>query len=152
MFLVADSSLCSLWRVGAQSNAHANIAYGDAKPILDALRLELIPEALRSLTATQREASWPAWVSKRDTEIRERLAAGDEDSVITFLLFGVTFTSQPRYSFATVVAARAPETVVTDPVVQARIKDLVAGMVSPGANERLQFARRVIERQGVDVT
>jgi len=148
--VVSFSSWC--WPLAAQAPGRINIPYADAKPILDALRSELIPETLRSLTATQREASWPAWVSKRDTEIRERLAAGDEDSVITFLLFGVTFTSQPRYSFATVVAARAPETVVTDPVVQARIKDLVAGMVSPGANERLQFARRMIERHGVDVT
>src|SRR5437660_4422756 len=36
--------------------------------------------------------------SKRDAEIRARLAAGDEDSVVTFLLFGVSFTSQPRRS------------------------------------------------------
>ena len=35
---------------------------------------------------------------------------------------------------------------------QARIKDLVAAVASPGANERLQFARRVIERHGIDFT
>jgi hypothetical protein len=35
-------------------------------------------------------------VSRRDTEIRARLAEGDEDSVINFLLFGVSFTTQPR--------------------------------------------------------
>ncbi|PYR74076.1 MAG: hypothetical protein DMF87_23875 [Acidobacteria bacterium] len=140
------------WLVAAQTEGRINIPYSDAKPILDALRPELIPDALRSLTPMQREASWPAWVSTRDTEIRERLAAGDEDSVITFLLFGVTFTSQPRYSFATAVATREPDAVVADPVVQARIKDLVAAVASPGANERLQFARRVIERHGIDFT
>jgi hypothetical protein len=95
---------------------------------------------------------WPEWVSRRDADIRARLAAGDEDSVITFLLFGVSFTTQPRYSFAAAAAQRAPETVAADPVVQARIRDLVSRVVSPGANERLQFARRVIERRGIDVT
>ena len=91
-------------------------------------------------------------MSQRDAEIRARLAAGDEDSVITFLLFGVTFTSQPRYSFATAAAGRAADAVAADPAVQRRITDMVAGIVAPGANERLQFARRVIERHGIDVT
>ena len=140
------------WLVAAQTQGRINIPYADAKPILETLRPALLPDQLRSLTPTQREASWPAWVSTRDAEIRERLAAGDEDSVITFLLFGVTFTSQPRYSFATAVAARAPAAVVADPAVQARIKDMTTGVAAPGANERLQFARRVIERHGIDVT
>ena len=152
VFFVADSSLCSLWRVSAQTEGRVNIPYADAKPILEALRADLLPEQLRSQTPAQREAAWPAWVSKRDADIRERLAAGDEDSVITFLLFGVTFTSQPRYSFAAAVGARAPDAVVADPVVQGRIRDLVAGAAAPGTNERLQFARHVIERHGIDVT
>jgi hypothetical protein len=137
--------------VGAQSAGRANIPYTDAKPILDGLRPELIPEALRFLTPTQREAAWPDWVSRRDADIRARLAAGDEDSVITFLLFGVTFTNQPRYSFASAANGRAADAVVADSVVQARIKDLVNGIASPGANERLQFARHVIERHGLDI-
>ena len=138
--------------VTAQSTGSTNIPYADAKPILETLKPDLIPEALRSLAPAQREAAWPEWVSRRDADIRARLAAGDEDTVITFLLFGVTFTSQPRYSFANAVAARAPDTVVADPVVAKRIDDLVNGMASPGANERLQFARKVIERQGIDLT
>ena len=138
--------------VGAQSSGSTNIPYADAKPILETLKPDLIPEALRSLAPAQREAAWPEWVSRRDADIRARLAAGDEDTVITFLLFGVTFTSQPRYSFANAVAARAPDTVVADPVVAKRIDDLVSGMAAPGANERLQFARKVIERQGIDLT
>ena len=98
----------------AQSAGRANIPYADAKAVFDALRPELIPDALRSLTPAQREAAWPDWVSRRDADIRARLAAGDEDSVITFLLFGVSFTSQPRYSFATAPTVRAPDAVVAD--------------------------------------
>ena len=140
------------WPLIAQGTGRANIPYSDARPILDTLREDLIPAELRTLTSAQREALWPEWVSRRDADIRARLAAGDEDSVITFLLFGVSFTTQPRYSFAAAAAQRAPESVAADPVVQARIRDLVARVASPGANERLQFARRVIERRGIDVT
>ena len=150
---VAFVVLCSSWSAPlAQTQGRANILYSDARPILDTLRADLIPAELRTLPPAQREAMWPEWASRRDAEIRARLAAGDEDSVITFLLFGVSFTSQPRYSFATAAAQRAPETVAADPVVQARIRDLVARVALPGANERLQFARRVIERHDLDVT
>ena len=138
--------------VAAQTIGQRGISYADAKPILDTLKPDLLPAQLRALTPAERQAVWPDWVSKRDAEIRARLAAGDEDSVVTFLLFGVSFTSQPRYSFATAVSARAPEAVAADPTVQRRITDLVAGLASPGANERLQFARRVIERHGIDPT
>src|SRR6266496_4320259 len=98
---VANSSLWPAWRLAAQAPGRADIPYADAKPILDTLKADLLPAQLRALTPAQREAAWPQWVSQRDAEIRARLASGDEDSVITFLLFGVTFTSQPRYSFAT---------------------------------------------------
>jgi hypothetical protein len=141
----------SSWLV-AQTQGRANIPYADARPVLDTLRADLIPAELRTLAPGQREAMWTEWVSRRDADIRARLAAGDEDSVITFLLFGVSFTSQPRYSFAAAAAQRSPDTVAADPVVQARIRDLAARIALPGANERLQFARRVIERHGVDVT
>ena len=136
----------------AQGTGRANLPYSDARPILDTLRADLIPAELRTLAPGEREAMWPEWVSRRDAEIRTRLAAGDEDSVLTFLLFGVSFTSQPRYSFAAAAVQRAPETVAADPIVQARIRDLVTRVGSPGTNERLQFARRVIERHGIDVT
>jgi hypothetical protein len=136
----------------AQSTGRANIPYSDVAPILETLRADLIPAELRALAPAQREAAWPEWVTRRDADIRARLAAGDEDSVITFLLFGVSFTAQPRYSFARAAAQRAAETVAADPVVRTRIRDLIAGMSSPGPNERLQFARRVIERRGIDVT
>ena len=36
------------------------------------------------------------------------------------------------------------------PLVQGRLTDLVAAVASPGANERLAFARRVAERNGFD--
>ncbi len=152
---VADSSS---WPSVAQIVAgRVNIPWADAQPILGALRADLIPAELREQSPEQLESAWPEWVSHRDAEIRARLASGDEDSIITFLLFGVTFTKQPRYSFAAWAGgqpprARAEAIVAGDATVQARIRDMVAGIAAPGANERLQFARQVIERHGIRVT
>ena len=36
------------------------------------------------------------------------------------------------------------------PVLKARIDDFVAAVAAPGTNERLLFARRVVERRGID--
>ena len=143
--------LCIAAVLAAQTPGRANIPYSDVRPIFETLRADVIPAELRGLAPARLEAAWPEWVTRRDADIRSRLAAGDEDSVITFLLFGVSFTAQPRYSFATVVAQRAPDTVAADSVVRARMRDLIAGMSAPGPNERLQFARRVVERHGIDV-
>src|SRR5678815_2479901 len=103
--------------VAQTASGHAYISYADVGPILDALQADLIPAELRTLAPAERETMCPAWVARRDAEIRARLAAGDEDSVITFLLFGVSFTSQPRYSFASAANGRAADAVVADSVV-----------------------------------
>ncbi len=46
----------------AQDAAVTNISYSDARPVLDALREDLWPEALRGRTPAQVEAAWPQWV------------------------------------------------------------------------------------------
>ena len=159
---VANSSLWPSARSAAQTSPAAgapagrvNIPFADARPILEALRSDLLPLELQGKQGAQLESTWPGWVSRRDAEIRSRLAGGDEDSIITFLLFGVTFTNQPRYSFAAWAGGhppqgRAEDIVAGDPAVQVRIKDMVAGMASPGGSERLQFARQVAQRHGID--
>ena len=76
--------------------ARANIPYVDARPILDAIRNDLLPPELQARTQADIELAWTRWVSERDAQIRARLEEGDRDSIINFLLFGVTFTKQPR--------------------------------------------------------
>ena len=78
------------------ASAVRNIVYRDAKPVIDALREDLLPQELRSMTPAAREAAWAGWVLGRDQAIRARVAQGDEDSIINFLLFGTTFTKVPR--------------------------------------------------------
>jgi hypothetical protein len=139
------------------SQEPVQIPYSDARPIFDALRDELVPPEFRGLTAAQREAAWPGWVMRRDAEIRARVAEGDEDAVINLLQFGTSFTKQPRITeqqLGGIVIRKAgsPDVFVPSPVLTARIDDFIVAIGAPGTNERLQFARRIIERRGINPT
>ncbi len=138
----------------------AYIPYADARPIVEALTDEL-PAGLKTMNEAQLPAAWPDWVKRRDAEIRARLAQGDEDSIVNLLLFGTSFTREPRITekqlaqFAheanrsssgdSAAAARL------DRVLSARVDDLVRALAAPGNNERLAFARRIFEHKGCSV-
>ncbi|MGH9254140.1 MAG: class I SAM-dependent methyltransferase [Vicinamibacterales bacterium] len=132
------------------------VPYADAVPILRALRDDLLPPELRGRTPVDLEAAWSEWVARRDAAIRARVDEGDADSIIYLLQFGTTFTRQPRISereLAGVVVRQAGGSAsrfVPSPVLLARIDDFVAAVASPGASERMQFARQVVARRGID--
>ena len=133
----------------AQDAAVTNISYSDARPVLEALREDLWPDALRGKTPAQVEAAWPQWVLERDKAIRARVASGDDDSIVYLLLFGTSFTKAPRATARELsgLATRPADAVVS---LRPRIADFIAALASPGTNERLQFAREVITRAGLD--
>src|SRR5205814_8339813 len=58
-----------------------------------------------------------------------------------------TFTKLPRATPQDVARLASGEQVAE--LLQRRLSDLIAGVESPGSNERLQFARRVVERHGI---
>jgi len=121
--------------------------YSEAQPIFDALRSDLLPAELRD--ASTRESSWSAWVRQHDAAIRARVAAGDEDSIIHLLLFGTSFTKAPRASERDLAAlVTTPEAALR--TLAPRIEDFAAAVTTPGTNERLRFARRVVEGKGID--
>ena len=127
------------------------MSFADAKPVLDALREDLWPDGLRGRTAAQLEAAWPQWAAERDKAIRGRVASGDEDSIAFLLLFGTSFTKAPR------ATARELSALVSSPAdaltaLRTRIDDFAAALASPGANERLQFAREVVARAVPDIS
>ncbi len=134
--------------VDSQAPARRNISFADAKPVFDTLRPDLLPADLRDLSPAQREATWDAWVTRRDADIRARVADGDEDSIVNFLLYGTSFTARPRATDPDI------EGLVTRSEVPAwlrgRSDDLVAALGAPGSNERLQFARTVLARHRID--
>lgn len=130
------------------------LPFSDAKPILENLS-EILPPPLHGADSNSLAKLWPAWVKKRDAEIRERLSRGDEDTVVNFLFFGTSFTKQPRITAAQIRAlaaeAEAGEQGTTSvrEIFSERTADLVRGMTAPGHNERLRFCRGVAERAGV---
>jgi hypothetical protein len=129
-----------------------NIPYTEAKPIFETLRADLLPPEFGAKTPAEIESEWPGWVSRQDSAIRARLQRGDEDSIVNFLLYGVTFTTQPRTKADDILSLASrglTAEILHGPVVQGRIEDMVSGIKSPGTNERLQFARQVVEREGV---
>src|SRR5437867_3053857 len=141
MFLLAAAFLSS-------APAVQTIPYRDARPVLESLRRDLLPDDLRSKTPAEIEAAWPDWVAEHDRVTRARIGRGDRDSIVNFLLFGTTFTSEPRATAAALLALNErPHEALS--LFARRIDDLVAALAAPGSNERLQFARRFVERQGM---
>jgi hypothetical protein len=122
------------------------IPYADAKPILDAHRDR--PADLTGKSPAQLESEWPAWAAHHDAEIRARLAHGDEDSVINLWLYGTTFTTLPRATDQEMASLGTHDR--AEDLLVRRLDDLVTGLASPGQNERLQFARQIVARQGID--
>ena len=124
------------------------MTYRDAKPILEALRKSLWPVELRATTSADLESFWPGWVARHDATIRARLARGDHDSIVNFLLFGTTFTQRPRATERDIAGlAGRPSRAA---LIEGRVEDLVAALASPGTNERLQFTRHIVEGKGID--
>jgi hypothetical protein len=127
-----------------------DLAFADAKPIIETLREEFLPAELRAETNAERAASWAAWVARHDRDIRARLDRGDEDSIVNLLLFGVTFTKLPRVTEKDAPPAGQSDRLLDSALVQGRLTDLVAAVASPATNDRLLFVRQVAERDGFD--
>jgi SAM-dependent methyltransferase len=113
------------------------ISFTRVKPVLEASANELPPQL-----KNPNESKWKTWAQHEDDVIRVRLEQGALDSMINLLLFGTSFTSQPRvmtmHDF-------------NDPVVQSRLDDLLQGLRNPRNNERLIFLRDLLRRTGMDV-
>ena len=131
------------------SPAATPIPFADARSVLQALRDELLPETLRGLTPAEREARWAGWVKSRDAAIRQRVAQGDEDSVVNLVFFGTTFTRRPRPSESelSMLLTRPADGLAA---LRPRVDDFIAAVAVPGTDERLQIARRVIAKAGID--
>jgi hypothetical protein len=132
------------------------ITYEEARPTLEILS-EIIPAELRSTNAQ----GFARWAARRDAEIRARLVQGDEDSLINFLLFGTSFTRAQRVTLNALTQlggklfspsqSVSPEADVYVKAIKLRAEDLARAMAAPGTNERLLFARQLVESKGFEV-
>jgi hypothetical protein len=125
--------------LGVLAADRAFTSYGSVKPVLDAPS-DLLPAELRN----PNEAKWRAWSQRQDKAIRARLQQGDLDSMVNLLLYGTSFTKQPRIKVESFTEASKAG------ILRARVDDLVAGLRSPGDNERLTFLNGLLRSQGID--
>jgi hypothetical protein len=100
----------------------AFVQWDDASPLFTSCRLDGAPRGLN-------RATWPQWIAKHDADIRARLLRGEEDSLVNFVLYGVSFTSRPRGE-----------------EVDERIRDFLRVVRTPGTNERLIWLSRLLKQ------
>jgi hypothetical protein len=120
------------------------LSLDDARAVLRAFPGEL-PSGIES--ATPSAARWLDWETSHDREIRTRLERGDADSIINFVLFGASFTTQPRITGKQTEAA---DSEAVGRLILARVQDFTEAVMRPGRNERLQFAADWLDRNGVN--
>jgi hypothetical protein len=113
--------------------------YSSAVSILDLPALDLPPE-LKNADVSK----WNFWTQREDKAIRARLQQGDLDSMVNLLLFGTSFTKQPRIKIEAITEA------MKSGALRARVDDLVAGLNNPGGNERLIFLSGLLRSKGLD--
>jgi hypothetical protein len=97
-------------------------------------------------TPAERRRRWAAWIEDHDRQIRARLIRGEEDTLVNFVLFGVSFTERPRIG-AEVRVFNADDSLFT-----ARIQDFVAAVSNPGSNARLVLLKALLKTMGHDTT
>ena len=133
------ATLVSGVAVGVLAADRAFTSYASVKVVLDQPS-DLLPAKLRN----PNQAKWRAWTQQQDKAIRARLQQGDLDSMVNLLLYGTSFTKQPRIKVEAFTEASKAG------ILRARVDDLVAGLRSPGDNERLTFLNGLLRSQGID--
>jgi hypothetical protein len=125
------TSLLLAGKVVASEPALEFLSYDQAEPALKACKVPL-PAA---------RGGWSQWIEAQNREIRARLAVGELDSLVNFVLFGVSFTGQPR----------ADSEQINSRLVRMRIAALIARLGTPGDHERLIWVRQMLANEGHDL-
>jgi SAM-dependent methyltransferase len=132
--------------------------WAEARPIVERLG-DGLPRSLAEIPPAQRPARWPAWLAGQRQALTARIAEGDVDSVVNLLLFGTSFTKQPRITAKLLQELdqrwkagdqSAQETLARQ--YQQRATDLVSAAADSRADERMRDVRRVLAMRGHDVT
>ena len=125
------------------------IGYAEAAPFFESFQQSL-PGELRGKTTADTERAWSDWVARHDRVIRARLERGDEDSLVYLWLYGTSFTNHVPLTERNLEATGGEA--ARSRLVQQRLGDLLTGLASPRGNDRLQFARGVVEKQGMNLS
>jgi hypothetical protein len=120
----------------------------DAGPVLREFASE-IPSPLRADPLSP--GAWSEWQATQDRELRARLHQGDADSIINFILFGTSFTGQPRLTREQ-IAAQGNAGEAAGRLVLARIQDFTTAVTRLNRNERMQFAAAWLRAKGIHLS
>jgi hypothetical protein len=82
---------------------------------------------------------WPGAIAAADAATRTRVARGDELSIVNLLMFGTSFTSEPR------LASGQLDEEQLKSALGRRLDDFQRALERPDADSRLQFARRLLQ-------
>jgi len=116
--------------------------YTDVQRVLTSLA-DILPPELRAPDTSTSQKSWQEWVIGHDRDIRRRLLRGDQDTLVNWLLFGTSFTRQPRAYFDPAETQDALRRRIS-----LRTKDLISALASADTDERIVFARQLLLGQG----
>jgi hypothetical protein len=114
--------------LSSQINSPATfLTYTQASPVFAALE-QPFPAA----------RDWDRWIAAADAATRARVAQGDESSIVNLLLFGTSFTAEPR------ITARQLNQQQILKAVSVRLDHFEKALASADTNERMELARRLL--------
>ena len=122
-------ALAGVTALSAQVNAPVQyLSHAHATPVFTALGVPL-PDA----------RDWVRWISSADAATRARVAVGEELSIVNLLMFGTSFTSEPR------LTSRQLNDTEIQKILSRRLDDFERALVKPDADVRLQLARPLVQ-------
>lgn len=129
----------------SQRPAPAFMSPDAAKPVIDRLGTT----DGHGLTPTISSHDWLAWLQRSDARVRERLDAGEEDSLTNLLRFGVTYTKEYRIDDEYLV--RYGQSSLVNSFAENRANDLIKALAAPNRNQGFQEMRAFVESKGFSV-
>lgn len=130
----------------AQSQAPEFMPLDSAAPVLQKLTCTLSPCPAPGITAPD----WTAWLRQSDSQVRQRLDVGEEDSLTNLLRFGVTFTSEYRIDDS--YLAVYGQSSLVNAFAENRANDLIKALAATGANQGFAEMRAFVEKKGFSLT
>lgn len=133
------------------------LKYEDAKAVFENFD-DSLPLVLQKAAGAAQKAAWNEWVKQNDVSIRARLKQGDEDSLVNFLLFGVSFTKQPRMTPQQIeeISKRSGDSTQAnarmDEILQGRLTDFISALANAGKSERMHYSyQTLVAEKGINI-
>jgi hypothetical protein len=118
-----------------------------ARQIVDSLAPH-VPAELIGASESNWADTWAHWQRAHEARTRARLERGDEDSLVNWWMYGTSFTRLPPARGRDLAQ---DDRYTLDEVLAGRADDLLHALASTRHDERLLFAREVLQRRGIDL-